>query len=325
MELFDYHSSTLLYRVISIICQTLVYGIYLCLFPIAVHVLLSKRLKNRSRTMLLVTMVIMFALSTIYWVISLVITFLVLRAWFSELDPATHFPPIWLPMFNAVLLVNLLITDGVVVWRAWVICSDQNKAILMTPVVILAIDSLAYLTTVVVRAGLFITSEGAQIHTVFSRVIDIAQVSNLALSLLTNVIATSIIAAKSWKYRKSLMNYNVDGYTSTPASKVLGFLVESGMLYILIGVIVLASSFIPLSFATLGDILAPVGVQLAGIYPIIVLLVVDLSISFKSTSFPPSGSIIIPDNEDQASHLEPLSFAPGTDSDQSSESRSEEV
>jgi hypothetical protein len=32
------------------------------------------------------------------------------------------------------------------------------------------------------------------------------------------------------------MSYNVDGYTSTLASKVLGFLVESGMLYILIGV-----------------------------------------------------------------------------------------
>jgi hypothetical protein len=57
--------------------------------------------------MLLVTMVIMFALSTIYWVISIVITFLVMRAWFSELDPATHCPPIWLPMFNAVLLVNV--------------------------------------------------------------------------------------------------------------------------------------------------------------------------------------------------------------------------
>ena len=65
MSLFDFHSSTLLYRVISIICQTLVYGqspfssqspsrshgtltppfmahkgIYSCLFPVAVFVML---------------------------------------------------------------------------------------------------------------------------------------------------------------------------------------------------------------------------------------------------------------------------------------------
>jgi hypothetical protein len=57
--------------------------------------------------MLFVMMVVMFVLSTVYWVISVVITFLLMRAWFSELDPATHSPPGWLPMFNAVLLVNV--------------------------------------------------------------------------------------------------------------------------------------------------------------------------------------------------------------------------
>jgi Gpi18-like mannosyltransferase len=65
---------------------------------------LASRLYNRARTMLFVTMVTMFALSTIYWVISVVVIFLVIRAWFSDLDPATYSPPNWLPMFNAVLL-----------------------------------------------------------------------------------------------------------------------------------------------------------------------------------------------------------------------------
>jgi hypothetical protein len=43
----------------------------------------------------------------LYWVISVVVTFLVISAWFSELDPATHSPPNWLAMFSAVLLVNV--------------------------------------------------------------------------------------------------------------------------------------------------------------------------------------------------------------------------
>jgi len=312
----DIDDSTLLYRAISVICQTLVYGIYLCLFPIAVYVLLSRGLYNRSRTMLFVAMVIMFALSTIYWVMSVVATFMVITAWFSDLDSATHSPPNWLPIIGSVLLINFIITDGVVVWRAWVICSDQNKAILVTPVVILAIDSLAYLTTVVVKVGLFITStpEMVQIHNVLIRITVIAQMSNLVLSLLTNAIATSIIAAESWKYRKSLTSCNITGHTSTLASKVLGFLVESGLLYILTGLVILATFFIRLCFETVGDILTPMSVQLAGIYPIVVLLVVDLTNSFKSTSYRPSCSIIIPDNDDQASHLEPLNVAPSSKS-----------
>jgi hypothetical protein len=82
-----------------------------------------------------------------------------------------------------------------------------------------------------------------------------------------------------------MMSYGAGG-RSTMASKILCFLVESGTLYIFIGVsfftsahtckprpasihknifqvIVLVSVFIHLSFATLGDILLPVGVQLA--------------------------------------------------------------
>jgi hypothetical protein len=56
---------------------------------------------------LFVMMVIMFALSSIFWVTSVAFAFLEIRAWFSELDPATHSPPNWLQMFTAVLFVNV--------------------------------------------------------------------------------------------------------------------------------------------------------------------------------------------------------------------------
>ncbi|KAI0266909.1 hypothetical protein BGY98DRAFT_1102405 [Russula aff. rugulosa BPL654] len=194
----------------------------------------------------------------------------------QPLDPATHSPPDWLTMFSAVLLVNFLITDGVVVWRAWVISSLQLTVVrLLSFFLHLSCFELSPSRLFDYGRGegwLAHYSRGAHTHIVLSRVIDIAQVSNLVLSLLTNVIATSIIATKSWKYRKSLMSYGVGGRT-TMASKVLGFLVESGMLYIFIGVVVVASAFIRLCFATLGDILVPVAVQLAGIYPIIVLVI----------------------------------------------------
>lgn len=97
----------------------------------------------------------------------------------------------------------------------------------MTPVVILIVDirtltcflrlapfyliystsnlPVAYVTVLVVRVGLFIDPGGGRLFQVFTNIINVAQVSNLALSLLTNVSATSIIAAKSW-YVRSILN-----------------------------------------------------------------------------------------------------------------------
>jgi hypothetical protein len=49
----------------------------------------------------------MFVLSTMYWIASVIFTLLVINTWFSELHPAAYNPPDWLPMFSAILLVNV--------------------------------------------------------------------------------------------------------------------------------------------------------------------------------------------------------------------------
>jgi len=274
--------------------------------------MVSKGLKARSRAWLFIMTMIMFGLSTVYWILSVIITFLVIDAWFSSLDPATHNPPNWLPMFNAIILINYTLADVVVVWRAWVLCAGHSKAVLMVPVVCLVINAFVYVATVVVRAALFITAEHTQIHRNLADVIDVTQVADLTLSLLTNILATSIIAVEAWRYRKSLMRG--DGGTSTPATKILVLFVESGLLYIIIGATVLASLFIRLPFGTLGDILMPVGVQLAGMYPIVVLLLVDQRWTLRATTYISSGTAVLDIRASQASQgsrMEPMSFAPG--------------
>jgi len=185
---FDQLDSVLLYRVISIICQTFFYGIYFCLFPISIYVMVTKELHTRSRKWLFGMAITMFALSSMYWIMSVVVTFIVIDVWHSQFDPVTRNPPDWLPMFSALLLVNYIVTDGVVVWRAWVLCSDQNRVVLVLPVIMLGLNTLMYLLTVAVRAGLLIVSEAAPMRRHFTQIIDVSQVSNLALSLLTNIL-----------------------------------------------------------------------------------------------------------------------------------------
>ena len=64
-------------------------------------------LQSRSRKWLLAMILTMFVLSTVYWILSVVVTFLVLDA----RSTGTRGPPIWLPMFSTILLVNVSIVQ----------------------------------------------------------------------------------------------------------------------------------------------------------------------------------------------------------------------
>src|SRR5579863_1691440 len=61
-------------------------------------------LQSRSRKWLLAMIMTMFALSTVYWILSVVVTFLVLD---HTRPTGTRGSPIWLPMFSTILLVNV--------------------------------------------------------------------------------------------------------------------------------------------------------------------------------------------------------------------------
>jgi len=299
--------NALLFRVISIIPQTLAYGIYLCLVPMWLYVIMKKGIQSRSRKLLFAMATIMFTLSTMYWILSVVITFLVFR---SAFDP-TYDAPDWLTLFSAILLVNFILTDGVVIWRAWVLCPEQSKFVLVFPIVLLAINTLVYMAVVATRVGLMLTAVGTPIHGALAHTIDVAQMTNLVLSLFINILGTLIISNKAWKYRKSLMNLDGGGgQMTTPATKILGLLIESGVFYILIGLIAVISLVIPLTHGKLGTIVMPVSVQLAGMYPIIVLLLVDQDRSFSATVCYTNGSVINISGESH-SRTEPMTFAPG--------------
>lgn len=99
----------------------------------------------------------MFALSTTHWIASIATLIRLIQVWFLAADPDAQSGPIFLPLFNALILVNVrpvlvffccavteswcyyclvmvqcVLTDGVVVWRAWVLCSvDGTKTLKM--------------------------------------------------------------------------------------------------------------------------------------------------------------------------------------------------
>ncbi|KAL5504111.1 hypothetical protein ACEPAH_8184 [Sanghuangporus vaninii] len=189
------------------------------------------------------------------------------------------------PTFNALILINYALTDSVVVWRAWVLCKDGSKAILTIPMFFLICTSMSMFATIDVRVTMAVSGRNLN-------QIDISQMTNMVLSLLANVFATSISAYRAWQHRQSIREtLSEERDTSTKVEKILSLLVESGLMYCVSGIMVLIASVIRLPFGTLGDFYTPVHVQVAGIYPTVVLVLVSQQRSLKEGAFSTAGNL----------------------------------
>ncbi|KIK61020.1 hypothetical protein GYMLUDRAFT_225216, partial [Collybiopsis luxurians FD-317 M1] len=288
------HRNTLniLYLTIGIIPQSFVYGIYCCLIPHFIFTTVQRGLQATTRRVMLFVTLYMFIISSIHWISSVVNLIQRFRGWIADADGPAAPPVTYRELLSAVVLTNYFLTDAVVVWRAWVLCNDENKAskvALRITAVLLSFLALSVATTIVIRILLTIPSRYSKSHNgTLNRAIDVSQTANLGISLLTNISVILIISAKAWKHRRSI-NQNLPKSTRNRrffmGSRILLVLIESGVLYCFSGVITLAALFIRLEFGTLGDLYTLVNFQIAGIYPILVLLLVNKDRSMDKMIF----------------------------------------
>ncbi|KAL5485981.1 hypothetical protein ACEPAI_7025 [Sanghuangporus weigelae] len=229
----------------------------------------------------------MFLLSTVFWAVSVANLIVTLNgSYASSPDQSSEWPRLF-PTFNALLLVNYVFTDSVVVWHAWVLCKDGNKAILTIPMFFLICTSNHVCTR-----NYWHQSFNGCLRRNLNHIIDISQMTNLVLSLLTNIFATSIIAYRAWQHRQSIREtLSRERDTSTKVEKILALLVESGLIYCVSGIMVLLASVLRLPFGILGDFYTPVHVQVAGIYPTVVLVLVSQQRSLKEGAFSTAGNL----------------------------------
>jgi len=291
-----------LYYVLAIIAESFVYGVYSCLVPIFVFVMLTKGLRTRVRKILFFMSLFMYFISTVNWSLSVANTILLYKNDF--LSPASQAVASYLPLFSAISLVNYFLTDGVVVWRAWVLCSESRGA-LRIPVTLLFCLAISVTITVAFRIRLTVSPISEELNRLLSRGLSITQIANLILSLFTNISATTIISMKAWKFRRDIRKL---AHKSTTGNRIMAMIVESGILYCVSGITVLLASLIRIESGTLGDIYTPVTFQIAGIYPIFVILLVNQGSSMDKTVFmstiQPRGPLGGTRNQNHESHRE---------------------
>ncbi|KAJ3848540.1 hypothetical protein EV368DRAFT_49114, partial [Lentinula lateritia] len=251
-------------------------GIYAVLVPVSSYVMLRGGLATRARKVLFGMSIFMFLLSTVYWIASVSTLIQLIQVWFLASDPDAHSAPNYLPILNALAFVNYIITDGVVVWRAWVLCSGDGTKALTMCLFMLGLATVSVTATIVIRIALMVID--TQVGELFNQLnhgINVTQVATMVLSFLTNSLATLLISLKAWRNRTEIqdkLDSTVD--RRSKAGKIFALLIETGIIYSLSCLTVLMSTLIPLKVGTLGDLYTPVNTQLAGIYPIVVLVLV---------------------------------------------------
>ncbi|KAF9258491.1 hypothetical protein L218DRAFT_1004958 [Marasmius fiardii PR-910] len=279
----------ILYQIITLVCQTFVYGIYTILIILSTHYMVKQNLKSPVRRYLFIMSLFMFFICTLYWIFKILRLGNYFYGYYivnpptppAVLDPINHIAVI----LAALCTINYVLSDCTVFWRAWVLCSTDFKYYLYVPLFFCFACACTCAATIVIRITIECNRAGdgpEPPH--LTHAIDIAQVGNLIFSLLVNVTSTSIIALKTWRHRQWIKNDLVLNRRKTRGEKVMILLVESGLLYCFAGIVGLTCSLIKLPVGSLNGFYLPIFFQIAGIYPILVLLLVSRGNSLEETS-----------------------------------------
>ncbi|KAI0665760.1 hypothetical protein C8Q78DRAFT_1157430 [Trametes maxima] len=126
------------------------------------------------------------------------------------------------------LAISVAIGDWIVLWRAFVLCPGRlTKALaVIAPVLVLLIG----IVPITIKSSGVDTSAWATVWAIPAS----------ALSLISNVAATSLIAAKTWKHRQALRELMTSSSGGTRVQKIMFLLVESGVIYCALCTIALA-------------------------------------------------------------------------------------
>ncbi|KAJ7693335.1 hypothetical protein B0H17DRAFT_1059787 [Mycena rosella] len=283
----------LIYVVVGLVVQTFFFGIYTVLMVLSTRMLMKRGLKTRAHKVTFAMTIFMYFLSAAYWIYSIADVVDRMKVYISDLLNPVNFSAghdtvtKWSPLFNALVLVNYIISDSVVVWRAWILSLRNYRKYLAVTMFFLVVTTVSVTCTIIFRIIAVVQFPWVKLpsSSYLIQGINILQMSNLGMSLLSNLSATIVVGATLFHHRQRIRAAFSDNKKSTKADQILTLLVESGVLYSISGVIVLVASVIKLPEGTLGDLYTPVHTQIAGAYPSVVLLLVSMQRSLNETTF----------------------------------------
>ncbi|KAK0193504.1 hypothetical protein F5146DRAFT_1181574 [Armillaria mellea] len=261
---------------IAVIVEVLLYGMYTCLFLGSSYLLIFKREKTK-------VFVVMMVLNTIMWFVSTShVTITIIKIHGVYLRGTEHGGNIitlegnntspGLYTLLALECLNFFIGDGIVLWRAWILCNRSRWILCVSSILGVtasATTASALLPHLWSREPLASTASDVPFSSVQAT-------TAMILTLSTNVWATSLIAYRTWTHHRSIRSLTGSSFISQFCKQhgILKWMIESGsplnngQQFAAVIIWVSASNGIYVLFCVLA--------QLTAIYPTLIIALVWL-------------------------------------------------
>ncbi|KAJ7214401.1 hypothetical protein GGX14DRAFT_63521 [Mycena pura] len=166
--------------------------------------------------------------------------------------------------------INYFMSDGIVVWRAWILWQDNIRVKVLLSICIVA--SFAGITTDMSFLSLYLFGNNSFTPTGPRTLILIIPL------MTTNIVATVLFGIKSWVYRTQVKDLlGIAKNKRTNVERILVNLTESGGIYCLFWVPMLFISLTTTDPNNLGyKITANLLPQFSAIYPVIIVILVAM-------------------------------------------------
>ncbi|GLB42420.1 hypothetical protein LshimejAT787_1104350 [Lyophyllum shimeji] len=315
-----------LFDVGPLVALSVLYGIFILLVSIAVVMFIQGERKSRPAWIMFIITLTTFVLGTVYWASFLEgFVYKIQASLVDDLDQPlddARLDDINTHLFTTNTIQNWVsqltpfISDGIVVWRAWVLFAEQ-RSVLAAPIVLL-IAGTALSITYSALTSTFAASLSAQFgeNTVPAKIYH----ASLALSLATNAGATLLIPYKLRTLRESFRGMAVRG--SSPVQRVMILLVESGALFCMLQVVTVALVLVPFTPFSPTDVGGTTMLSMyylfCAMYPTAVMILVKCQQSVVETFGLRSGGLAAFDAniEDIAGRKSHPNFTPGSEQEQ---------
>ncbi|KAF7338868.1 Zn(2)-C6 fungal-type domain-containing protein [Mycena sanguinolenta] len=257
------------YAISQLWVGTFFFGIYFALFCICIHILLH-RSPGLGNTVLIVTTIALFTLSTVQLIFNLILGAVDL----GEIDiPYNRLQDAGVVIYA----INNMIADGLVIYRCYSIWNN-NVYVVSLPIVLLIV-------TTGKRIALWTSSPSSHYPLVFGLDFSLPTDPFFVLTLTTNILVTAMTAGRIWWiYRAARLYMQPD--VQRRYMSALSILVESGMLYSATVLVYLILGAIP-STVVLQSPVFQILTQVMGIAPTLIIVRVGLGTSvcsFMATS-----------------------------------------
>ncbi|THH16839.1 hypothetical protein EW146_g3860 [Bondarzewia mesenterica] len=268
-------------NVIVALATTLFYGFFCILICYSSCLLLRKGLKSRANLILLAVTLVMFASSICYWGLELAALIKQIQIILiyhrdhtleSKFSTANDFLGPISTGRQLMLTIVYLLSDTIVVWRAWVLYPNNRKPVIAT------------VGLLICATGFIIKSDFPNLNSTNYATTGWTSMSTFLLEVMANVMATLLIGYKAWKHHQEIKN-------------------NLGIIYCFIWI-----SYIIMDFKGIvnADVLSGVCTQIAGIYPTIIVVLV----SHQNTVWEMLGIPITADHNGQSLSMPQFAAAP---------------